>query len=226
MRLGVVLPTFRESGDDALALAARAELAGIDAVMAFDHLWPVGEPTRPALAPFPVLAAVAARSEALFVGPLVGRVGLVATDHLVAQFAALARLAPGRVIAALGTGDRASAEEEAAYGLAPRPAPERRALLDEALEALGALAGVGELWCGAGGAATNAVARRRGAALNLWRASPGRVREAAGEGPVTWAGPLEGGEALLDALEHAGATWAVATRASDLEALERWRAAR
>ncbi len=223
MRLGVVLPTFAEDATEALALAARAELAGVDAVMAFDHLWPVGEPTRPALAPLPVLAAVAARSERLFVGPLVARVGLVSSAHLAGQMRALERLAPGRVICALGTGDATSAEEEAAYGLAPRPASERRARLEEALVAL---AGFAERWCGAGGAETNAIARRHGAALNLWRASPGRVREAAAEGPVTWAGPLEGGEALLDALEHAGATWAVATRARDLDVLEGWRTQR
>lgn len=223
MRLGVVLPTSRDDGADALALAARAELAGVDAVMAFDHLWPVGEPERPSLAPFPVLAAVAARSEQLFLGPLVARVGLVSTAHLVGEVRALSRVAPGRVIAALGTGDKTSFDEEASYGLAPRTTSERRARLDEAL---GALAGEAELWCGAGGVETDAIARRHGVALNLWRASPGRVREAAAYGPVTWAGPLDGGEALLDALEHAGATWAIATRASDLEALESWRASR
>ncbi len=223
MRLGIVLPTFTEDATEALALAARAELAGVDAVMAFDHLWPVGEPTRPALAPLPVLAAVAARAESLFVGPLVARVGLVSTAHLVGQMRALDQLAPGRVICALGTGDATSATEELAYGLAPRTPAERRARLGEALVAL---AGFTERWCGAGGAETNAIARRQGAALNLWRASPGAVREAASEGPVTWAGPLEGGEALLDALEHAGASWAVATRARDLDALEGWRASR
>jgi alkanesulfonate monooxygenase SsuD/methylene tetrahydromethanopterin reductase-like flavin-dependent oxidoreductase (luciferase family) len=219
----VVLPTARENGADALALATRAELAGVDAVMAFDHLWPVGERERPSLAPFPVLAAVAARSEVLFVGPLVARVGLFSTAHLVGEFRALSRVAPGRVIAALGTGDKTSFDEEAAYGLAARTPSERRARLDEAL---GALAGHAELWCGAGGEETNATARRHRAALNLWRASPGTVREAAADGPVTWAGPLEGGEALLDALERAGATWAVATRAGDLDALESWRARR
>lgn len=223
MRLGVVLPTFAEDATEALALAARAELNGIDAVMAFDHLWPVGEPTRAALAPLPVLAAVAARSERLVLGPLVARVGLVSSAHLVGQMRALALLAPGRVICALGTGDATSAEEEAAYGLAARSPDERRARLEEALVAL---EGFGERWCGAGGAATNAIARRHGAALNLWRASPGRVRDAAADGPVTWAGPLEGGEALLDALEHAGAAWAVATRTRDLDALEAWRAQR
>ncbi|HQU26747.1 MAG TPA: LLM class flavin-dependent oxidoreductase, partial [Acidimicrobiales bacterium] len=186
MRLGVVLPTFAEDATEALALAARAELAGIDAVMAFDHLWPVGEPTAPALAPLPVLAAVAARSEGLFLGPLVARVGLVSTAHLQGQLRALDLLAPGRVICALGTGDATSAEEEAAYGLAPRSPAQRRARLEEALVAL---AGFEERWCGAGGPETNAVARRHGAALNLWRASPGRVREAAAGGPVTWAGP-------------------------------------
>ena len=57
------------------------------------------------------------------------RVGLVPDAVLAAQFTALARLAPGRVIAGLGTGDRLSEEENRAYGIPFAPAAERRAEL-------------------------------------------------------------------------------------------------
>ncbi|MHB1853012.1 MAG: LLM class flavin-dependent oxidoreductase, partial [Acidimicrobiales bacterium] len=62
VRTGVLLPIFQERADAALDAAERAELAGVDGVFCYDHLWPIGQPGRPALAPFPVLALVAART--------------------------------------------------------------------------------------------------------------------------------------------------------------------
>lgn len=223
MRLGVILPTFENAPQRALDLAASAEAAGLDGVFAFDHLWPIGEATRPALAPFPVLALVGARTTTLSVGPLVARVALVGVAKLVEQFSTLATLYPGRVIAALGTGDKLSRPEEESYGLAVLSADERVARLDEALSFLTPLV---PCWCGAGSPAVVAVARRHGAEVNLWRASPERVREAADEGPVNWAGPL-GPEPrrTLDALAEAGATWAVSTASADIEELREWRSA-
>ena len=101
MKLGVLLPTFRNGSDDALAFAGEAARQGIDGVFAYDHLWPMGSPERPALSPFPVLSAIATKHDALIVAPLVARVGLVGTRHLVSQFRTLNALAPGRVIASL-----------------------------------------------------------------------------------------------------------------------------
>lgn len=220
MKLGVLLPTFVADSAPALAAAAAAREAGLDGVFAFDHLWPMGEPTRPALAPFPVLAAVAARHPTLVVGPLVARVGLFGTEHLVGELATLEALAPGRVVAALGTGDRQSVAEEDAYGLARRTADERRALLGEAAARLAPLMPV---WIGAGQAQTNALARELGVTLNLWGAAPEAVAEESERGPVSWAGPLRGDpRAALGALERAGATWVVATHAG-FEALANWR---
>ena len=60
IRTGIVLPTFRETPADALEAAHEAFAAGVDGVFCYDHLWPMGQPERPALAPFPVLAALAA----------------------------------------------------------------------------------------------------------------------------------------------------------------------
>ena len=53
IRTGVVLPTFRETPDDALEAARLAFASGVDGVFCYDHIWPMGEPDRPALAPFP-----------------------------------------------------------------------------------------------------------------------------------------------------------------------------
>jgi alkanesulfonate monooxygenase SsuD/methylene tetrahydromethanopterin reductase-like flavin-dependent oxidoreductase (luciferase family) len=223
VRLGVLLPTFADTAAPALAAADAALDARLDGVFAYDHLWPMGSPTRPALAPFPVLAAVAVRCAELLVGPLVARVGLVGTEHLVAQFTTLEALAPGRVVAALGTGDHLSVAENDAYGLVRLDADARRSLLRDAAASLAPLMTV---WIGAGGPATNALARELGVTLNFWDATPDDVAAAAANGPVSWAGPLrEPVSAQLDALARAGATWAVATPDADLSRLASWREA-
>jgi hypothetical protein len=220
VKLGVLLPTFRDNADDALALADRAQRAGLDGAFAFDHLWPIGAPERPALAPMPVLGAVAARFD-LTVGTLVARVGLVSEAKLVEQFTTLESIAPGRVIAALGTGDDLSQPEHEAYGIDYPSANERRRLLSDAVTALAPLMSV---WCGAGSLATNAVAREHGVALNLWGVPAQVVRDEAANGPVTWAGPLgRDATATLSALEEAGATWAVVSVPAPLDELKEWR---
>jgi hypothetical protein len=220
VKLGVLLPTFRENADDALALADRAQRAGLDGVFAFDHLWPIGSPQRPALAPLPVLAAIATRFS-LSVGTLVARVGLVSTEILVEQFTTLEAIAPGRVIAALGTGDDLSKPEHDGYGIVYPSANERRRLLHEAMMALAPMMNV---WCGAGSPATNAVAREHGVELNLWGVPARVVREEAGNGPVNWAGPLGSDAAsTLSALKDAGASWAVISDPAPLNELKEWR---
>ncbi len=221
MKLGVLLPTFRHGADDAFVFAGQAADAKLDGVFAYDHLWPMGTPTRPSLAPFGLLAAVARRHDRLSVGPLVARVGLVGTRHLVQQFHTLARLAPGRVIAALGTGDKLSAPENDAYDIPSLSADERRALLTDTARTLQLIVPV---WIGAGSDATNNAAREVGATINLWDAAPEKVAHMAKYGPVSWAGPPpENLDATLDGLRDAGATWAVLSPQVDIEQLRTWR---
>ena len=221
VNLGVLLPTFRVGAADALSAAREASLAGIDGVFAYDHLWPMGSPTRPALAPFPLLATIARRYENLVVAPLVARIGLVGTAHLVGQFATLDAIAPGRVIAALGTGDKLSLAENEAYGLASLSASERREMMRETALALLAIMPV---WFGGGAASTNELARSVGAQVNLWGATVERVREQAAAGPVNWAGPVPPDLfATLDGLRDAGATWAVFSPDVRIDQLVKWR---
>jgi alkanesulfonate monooxygenase SsuD/methylene tetrahydromethanopterin reductase-like flavin-dependent oxidoreductase (luciferase family) len=221
VKIGVLLPTFREGADDAFAFASDAELAGLDGVFAYDHLWPMGTPTRPALAPFALLGAIARRHENLVVGPLVARVGLVSTKHLVEQFQTLLTLAPGRVIAALGTGDKLSMAENIAYDVPALSAERRRELLGEAGEALSTALPV---WFGGGADATNELARSLGVAINLWDASPTLVAEVGESGPVTWAGPVPDDlTATLNAVRDAGASWAVLGPQIDIARLKEWR---
>jgi hypothetical protein len=219
IRTGVVLPTFRETPDDALRAADDAVAAGVNGLFCYDHIWPMGQPDRPALAPFPILGALATRfapqtdsGSGPFVGTLVARVGLVPDDVLFEQFWALHQLAPGRVIAALGTGDHLSATENLAYGIAYPPAAARRTAMVALARRL-RRRGLA-VWLAGGRDARVEEPKAAGAVLNLWDVEPELVAERAG-GPhgldVTWAGPPPSSPLAptLAALARAGASWAV-----------------
>jgi alkanesulfonate monooxygenase SsuD/methylene tetrahydromethanopterin reductase-like flavin-dependent oxidoreductase (luciferase family) len=231
IRTGVVLPTFRDSPVDAFEAAAQAFAAGVDGVFCYDHIWPMGQPERPALAPFPILGALAADASVPatpgggpFYGTLVARVGLVPNEVLLEQFTALAHLAPGRIIAGLGTGDRLSEAENRAYGIPFPSAAERRQEMVDLARAL-RRAGLTP-WIAGGPAARTIEARAAGVALNLWDADPALVMTRA-HGPdaveVTWAGPPPGSDGALEArvaaVAGAGATWAVFGWPVDLDGL-------
>ncbi|HUC05100.1 MAG TPA: hypothetical protein VL961_06860 [Acidimicrobiales bacterium] len=221
MRTGVVLPTFRETPDDALAAAGAALAAGVDGVFCYDHLWPMGQPERPALAPFPILATLAAASVPReppvggpYFGTLVARVNLVPTDVLVDQFVALEHIAPGRIIAGIGTGDRLSREENIAYGLPTGTVTERRDEMVAVARRLRARDMTVWLAAGAGGRVDESAAA--GASAILWGAEPELVKRRT-QGPgrieVIWAGPTPTGDgmvaATVGALAGAGASWSV-----------------
>jgi hypothetical protein len=231
MRTGVVLPTFRDKPDEAFAVATAAVGAGVDGVFCYDHIWPLGQPERPALAPFPILGALATMlaptggpGEGPYLGTLVARVGLVPNEVLAAQFGALDGLAPGRVIAGLGTGDTLSEEENRAYGIPFAPAAERRADMIELGRRLAA-AGL-RVWMAGGPAGRTQEAQAAGAALTVWDAEPALVAERTA-GPdgveVTWAGPAPSASPpvvqRVRALREAGATWAVFGWPVDVEEL-------
>ncbi len=221
MRTGVVLPIFQETPDPAFAAASAAVAAGVDGVFCYDHIWPIGQPERPALAPFPVLGALASMlepsdglGEGPYLGTLVARVGLVPDAVLAAQFLALEGLAPGRVIAGLGTGDRLSEQENRAYGIPFAPAAERRAEMVGLGRRL-ARAGL-PVWMAGGPAARTEEVLAAGAALNVWDAEPALVAQRVAGPPgveVTWAGPPPSAPPPLServrALDEAGATWVI-----------------
>ena len=90
MRIGAILPSFEATPERSLEAARLAEERGIHGVFAYDHLWPMGEPRKPAIAPFPLLSRIAAELERIVVGTLVARVGLVPDDVLIGEFRTLA----------------------------------------------------------------------------------------------------------------------------------------
>lgn len=199
-------------------MAHTIEDLGLDGAFAYDHLWPMGAPHRPSFAPFPVLAAVATSCPSLVVGPLVARVGMVHTDHLCRQFETLEQVAPGRVIAALGTGDRKSLDELEGYGLPTLSTAQRLGLVSDTAVAL---RGRMPVWIGGQSTAVRDLALDLGVTVNLWE-SPSPHWPTSGE--WNWAGrapdDLDG---HLSALKRAGATWAIFTPDVDCVRLGEWR---
>lgn len=220
MRVGITLPTFR---DDTLALdaARRAEDLGLDGVFVFDHLWPMGAPERPALSAFPMLGAIAAVTRRVSFGPLVARVGLVPDEILVAELLSLERMAPGRLIAGLGTGDSKSAAENRAFGIAFDP-PDQRRLALRACAGHVLRAGI-PVWVGGGSATTVELAVELDAAVNLWEGQPAALAGLVARCEVTWAGPVAGEvpeiAQWLQEVAGAGATWAVCAWPESIEAV-------
>ncbi|MHB8329245.1 MAG: LLM class flavin-dependent oxidoreductase, partial [Acidimicrobiales bacterium] len=215
------LTSFRHDAGTALDAARRAEALGLDGVFVFDHLWPMGHPARPALSAFPLLGAVAAVTSRICLGPLVARVGLVPDDVLVAQMASLANMAPGRLVAGMGTGDSKSALENAAFGIAFGNSGERRKALRACARRV--LDMEVPVWIGGGSTATLAIAAELGAAVNLWEGDPSSLATLRDRSEVTWAGQVPGDTAgiveRLGEVSRAGATWAVCAWPDSLHAV-------
>lgn len=115
---GLALPSFVDDVEVPLAVARAAEAAGLDGVFAYDHLFRESRRgRRPAQEPFTLLGAVAAETERVAVGTLVARSTLRPPATLRLAFDTLQRVSGGRVIAGLGSGDRASAVENEEFGL-------------------------------------------------------------------------------------------------------------
>ncbi|HEY8018449.1 MAG TPA: LLM class flavin-dependent oxidoreductase [Actinomycetota bacterium] len=198
MKLGISLPVFTAGVSRPLGMADRCAELGVDGVFSPDHLfppvfYPPSGPDRPALEPFTLLAAVAARHPTLAVGTLVTRVTLRPVGLLAKQAAALDAMSGGRAILAVGSGDRASLPEHETYGIAFPSVADRLRLLEESVTAMRSLfegrtwpggehvpalsgplvpAGAPELWVGGLSDAVLSIAARSADAWNGWGQDP------------------------------------------------------
>jgi alkanesulfonate monooxygenase SsuD/methylene tetrahydromethanopterin reductase-like flavin-dependent oxidoreductase (luciferase family) len=199
IKLGITLPSFRESPEPAIEVARRSEAAGLDAVFAFDHLFrsaPSG--LRPAIEGF------AAETERISLGPLVARATLRPPATLAHIFDTVQRVSGGRLIAAIGAGDHESRAENESFGLDFGSMAERIAALDDAVAA--SMGHGYPVWVGGTSPAVRAIAARANG-WNRWGGNPERfaaeVAEvgAAASGPcvISWGGLVVLGETEADA---------------------------
>jgi alkanesulfonate monooxygenase SsuD/methylene tetrahydromethanopterin reductase-like flavin-dependent oxidoreductase (luciferase family) len=211
--LAVTLPQFNVDPGPALEACRDAHRVGFGGAFVFDHLWPLGAPTRPALECWTLLAAVAAevggRAGGFRVGTLVTRAGLRAPALVARMAATVGQVAGVPPIVAVGRGDLGNRDENRAFGLPFGGAAERSRAVEDTVAALrGPLAGspVPEVWVGGTGPSGRELAGRLADAWNGWGLTPEElaagltaVRRAAAEAgrdPATVAGTW-GGQVLV-----------------------------
>jgi len=162
----------------------------------FDHLWPLGQPHRPALHSYELLGAIAAETTSISVGTLVARVGLLPDVMLLHALLTLHQLAGTRLVAGLGAGDVANRDENEAYGVGYPPPAERRARLVACCQALSG-AGV-TTWVGGRSSGARKAAIAGGAkAWNGWGLDLASFGAAAAELSGTGVEPTWAGQVLV-----------------------------
>ena len=168
MKLGLTLPSFQDEPERALTVARTADVAGVDGVFAFDHLFreTAAGTRRPALECTTLLGAVAAETATVALGPLVARATLRPPATLAAALDTLARIVDGRLVVTLGAGDSQSELENASFGLGALDEPQRIEALDHALAATN---GRGyPTWVGGTSYAVRLLAAGRADGWNRW----------------------------------------------------------
>jgi alkanesulfonate monooxygenase SsuD/methylene tetrahydromethanopterin reductase-like flavin-dependent oxidoreductase (luciferase family) len=117
-KIAVTLPSFVEDPDIVFRVAHAAEEHGLDGVFMYDHMWRGDPPNRrPALECLSLLGAVAGETARIAVGTLVARATLRPPATLANGLETAHRVSGGRLIAAIGAGDKQSRAENEAFGL-------------------------------------------------------------------------------------------------------------
>jgi alkanesulfonate monooxygenase SsuD/methylene tetrahydromethanopterin reductase-like flavin-dependent oxidoreductase (luciferase family) len=192
--LGVTMPQFSERPGPALEACRDARRLGFGGVFVFDHLWPLGAPSRPALEGWTLLAALAAEvgrhrpegsgehrrgapvdREGFRVGTMVTRAGIRAPALVARMAATVGEVAGAPAIVGVGRGDRANRDENRAFGLPFGSVAERAAAVEDTVAALrGPLAGEPppDIWVGGVGPGARDLAGRLADAWNAWALDP------------------------------------------------------
>ena len=208
MNVGTTLPQFRHDGEAALETARVAEETGLAGVFVFDHLWPLGQPERPALHSKALLGALSVETTRVTLGTLVARVGLLPDAILVHELQTLRRMTGDRFVAGLGTGDAGNRDENLAYGVPNASKDERLARLAACCDRLRD-ASV-PTWAGGRSPELRLVAARHAGGWNTWQTDPvmfaadaAGVRALAGERAfeTTWGGQVLVGRTRAHAAE-------------------------
>ncbi|MFN8025079.1 MAG: LLM class flavin-dependent oxidoreductase [Acidimicrobiia bacterium] len=196
MKLGITLPSFRETVDPSLAVAAAAEGHGLDGVFAYDHLFrrsPEGSGARDR-----DVRDDGRRGRGHPTGRarLAGRASLRPPATLANGFDTVARIVgPDRLAIAVGAGDGESKEENESFGLGFGSIEDRLAMLRETVDTVRDRGY--PVWIGGTDPAVREMAaahadgwNRWGGPLDKFAAQAVGVREAAARQPFTlsWGG--------------------------------------
>lgn len=135
--IGVVVGTIGVTPGWVVEAARRLEAAGYAGIWCWDHFVSRGRRTDPVLEAWTTLTLVATATERVTVGSFVLNVMHRHPAVLARMAATLQQASGGRLVLGLGIGG--SAGEDRAYGIEFPEAPERAALLEEAIAVLRAL---------------------------------------------------------------------------------------
>src|SRR6266542_3294963 len=150
----------------------------------FDHLWPLGQPQRPALECWTLLAGLAGRLSAIEpggagafrLGTLVTRAGLRPPALLAHMARTVTSVAGAPPILGIGMGDAGNRPENEAFGIRYHSDPTKRAAeLVRAIDAVrGPLAGqpTPPIWVGGTSRRAHGLAGRAADAWNAWGLDP------------------------------------------------------
>jgi alkanesulfonate monooxygenase SsuD/methylene tetrahydromethanopterin reductase-like flavin-dependent oxidoreductase (luciferase family) len=142
MKTDLVLEPFGVPVGDLVAAARAADGGGFDTVWTYDHFSGLVKAAPWARDPFVTLTAIAVATQRINVGVLVANVANRHPAQLACAVNSLQSLAPGRVMLGVGAGASASSvwsAETAAISRPVPPAPTRRALLAEQIDAVRAI---------------------------------------------------------------------------------------
>jgi alkanesulfonate monooxygenase SsuD/methylene tetrahydromethanopterin reductase-like flavin-dependent oxidoreductase (luciferase family) len=166
-KFGIVIPQHETSREELLEAAAMAEDAGLDSIWVADHMFGRPDQNRPILEGWTALAAVAAVTRRVALGPFVARVTLRLPRVTAAMAETIEKIAPGRAVMGLGIGDSTIRPEQAAYGLPIPRKRERLALLDQTIESIREVSPNTSIWIG--GTAGSLIERApRVDGFNFW----------------------------------------------------------
>jgi F420-dependent oxidoreductase-like protein len=132
MRIGIDVSQHQLTWDELLARVRWAEDAGFDGAWVFDHFKPLyGDPAGPCLEGWTLLAALAAATERIRLGPLVTGITYRHPSLLTAEAVTVDHVSNGRLELAVGAAWFQQEHEELGFGFPP--AGERVERLDEAI---------------------------------------------------------------------------------------------
>lgn len=192
VELSLTAPQFSEDFRPVRAMVRSIQDLDLDGIFFFDHLIPLGDPTRPILELVTTLGAAAAVADSIIIGSLVMRATL--RDPAITRSAAMTvdRIAGGRFVLGLGAGDSMTKDETQRLGLDFDDLDTRIEVLTET--ALSARSVGIEVWIGGLHRRVRAVAGRVGG-WNGWDIDAPTFAEMAtplraGGSTVTWGGPV------------------------------------
>src|SRR6266511_141600 len=133
--LAITLPQFRSAPDATLEALEDGRRLGYAGGFVFDHLWPLGQPQRPALECWTLLAGLAGRLSAIEpggagafrLGTLVTRAGLRPPALLAHMARTVTSVAGAPPILGIGMGDAGNRPANEAFGIRYHSDPTKRA---------------------------------------------------------------------------------------------------